>query len=62
MVPDAVGFLPSHGYDFEGDWPAQRDEDWDYEGRQTDPLIADKWSSATLKVLSSMPSRTIGEF
>lgn len=63
VVPDAVGFLPSHGYEFEGDRPAQgRDEDWEDDGRQTDPLLADKWSMATLKVLSSMPSRTIGEF
>lgn len=29
--------------------------------RQTDPLIGAHWSSDTLKVLSSMPSRTIGE-
>ncbi|CAB1344382.1 unnamed protein product [Coregonus sp. 'balchen'] len=30
------------------------------EGRQLDPLIEERWSSATLRVLSSMPSRTIG--
>ncbi|XP_023189062.1 transmembrane channel-like protein 6 isoform X1 [Xiphophorus maculatus] len=29
-------------------------------GRQTDSLLKDSWSSATLKILSSMPSRTIG--
>lgn len=57
---DALGFLPSPGYEFEGDRPVQRDEDWEDDGRQTDPLLADKWSLATLKVLSSMPSRTIG--
>ncbi|XP_043108628.1 transmembrane channel-like protein 6b isoform X2 [Puntigrus tetrazona] len=28
--------------------------------QQTDPLIGERWSSDTLKVLSSMPSRTIG--
>ncbi|XP_043970207.1 transmembrane channel-like protein 6b isoform X1 [Gambusia affinis] len=28
--------------------------------RQTDSLLKDRWSSATLKILSSMPSRTIG--
>ncbi|KAL4648651.1 transmembrane channel-like protein 6 [Arapaima gigas] len=28
--------------------------------RQTDPLIGEQWSYATLRVLSSMPSRTIG--
>ncbi|XP_068606810.1 transmembrane channel-like protein 6b [Brachionichthys hirsutus] len=38
----------------------QRGEEWGGDGRQTDPLIAERWSSATLKVLSSMPSRTIG--
>lgn len=29
-------------------------------GQQTDPLVGEHWSSATLKILSSMPSRTIG--
>ncbi|XP_052360777.1 transmembrane channel-like protein 6, partial [Oncorhynchus keta] len=29
-------------------------------GGQLDPLLEERWSSATLKVLSSMPSRTIG--
>ncbi|XP_013869463.1 transmembrane channel-like protein 6b [Austrofundulus limnaeus] len=29
-------------------------------GEQTDPLIPERWSSDTLKILSSMPSRTIG--
>ncbi|KAJ8377110.1 hypothetical protein SKAU_G00076900 [Synaphobranchus kaupii] len=29
-------------------------------GRVTDPLIEERWSSDTLRVLSSMPSRTIG--
>ena len=29
--------------------------------RPRDPLIGDRWSMATMKVLSSMPSRTIGE-
>ncbi|KTF70960.1 hypothetical protein cypCar_00050462, partial [Cyprinus carpio] len=28
--------------------------------QQTDHLIGERWSSDTLKVLSSMPSRTIG--
>uniref|UniRef100_A0A671TLM9 Transmembrane channel-like protein n=1 Tax=Sparus aurata TaxID=8175 RepID=A0A671TLM9_SPAAU len=36
----------------------QLQRDLDEEGR--DSLIAERWSSATLKVLSSMPSRTIG--
>lgn len=31
-------------------------------GRQTDSLLKDSWSSATLKILSSMPSRTIGQY
>lgn len=30
--------------------------------RQTDSLLKDRWSSATLKILSSMPSRTIGQY
>lgn len=29
--------------------------------QQTDHLIGERWSSDTLKVLSSMPSRTIGQ-
>lgn len=32
------------------------------DGGVTDPLVDQCWSSATLRVLSSMPSRTIGEF
>lgn len=60
VVPDAVGYLPSPGY--EGDPPAQRHEDWEFDSRQTDPLIAERWSLATMRVLSSMPSRTIGGF
>lgn len=28
--------------------------------QQADPLVGERWSSATLKILSSMPSRTIG--
>ncbi|KAG7281953.1 hypothetical protein CRUP_003011 [Coryphaenoides rupestris] len=37
----------------------RRDQDREAEA-EADPLIAGKWSSATLRVLSSMPSRTIG--
>ncbi|KAK2815790.1 hypothetical protein Q5P01_026257 [Channa striata] len=36
------------------------DMEWEGEERQTNPLIDERWSSATLKILSSMPSRTIG--
>ncbi|XP_026158288.1 transmembrane channel-like protein 6b isoform X2 [Mastacembelus armatus] len=36
------------------------DREWEDDERQTDPLVGERWSSDTLKVLSSMPSRTIG--
>nr|XP_020451787.1 transmembrane channel-like protein 6 [Monopterus albus]XP_020451788.1 transmembrane channel-like protein 6 [Monopterus albus] len=38
----------------------QRNEEWEDDERQTDTLMGEQWSSDTLKVLSSMPSRTIG--
>ncbi|XP_029004029.1 transmembrane channel-like protein 6b [Betta splendens] len=52
---DDVAYLSSPGYDFE-----DQNEDWDSDERLTDPLVDERWSSDTLKILSSMPSRTIG--
>lgn len=54
---DNVAYLSSPGYDFE-----ERNQDWDSDERLRDPLLDERWSSDTLKVLSSMPSRTIGGF
>ncbi|KAK3562148.1 hypothetical protein QTP86_030155 [Hemibagrus guttatus] len=39
------------------DFPSFAVDDY---GTTTEPLVDERWSSATLKVLSSMPSRTIG--
>lgn len=58
---DDVGYLSHPGHEFRGSRPGQRDVEWEDGERQIDPLIGERWSSATLKVLSSMPSRTIGE-
>lgn len=52
---DGIAYLSSPG-----GRQGQRDMEWEDDERQTDSLIAERWSSATLKVLSSMPSRTIG--
>ncbi|TMS23444.1 Transmembrane channel-like protein 6 [Larimichthys crocea] len=57
---DDVPYLSSPGHEFRGNRPGRRDVEW-YDGeRHVDPIIGERWSSATLKVLSSMPSRTIG--
>lgn len=56
-LSDSLHPLPSQGHG--GGQLGQRDFGWG--GDETDPLIASKWSSATLRILSSMPSRTIGE-
>ncbi|KAG8015165.1 Transmembrane channel-like protein 6, partial [Nibea albiflora] len=57
---DDVPYLSRPGHEFRGDRLGRSDVEW-YDGeRHGDPLIAERWSSATLKVLSSMPSRTIG--
>lgn len=58
---DDVAYLSSPGYEFRGSREARSGAEWEDDERQTDPLIGERWSSATLKVLSSMPSRTIGE-
>ncbi|XP_071359835.1 transmembrane channel-like protein 6b [Trachinotus anak] len=56
---DDVAYLSSPGYDYRERRHGQRENEWE-DDRQTDLLSVERWSSATLKVLSSMPSRTIG--
>ncbi|XP_054460237.1 transmembrane channel-like protein 6b [Anoplopoma fimbria] len=55
---DDVAYLSSPGPEYEGRRQGGRDME-DDEG-QGDPLIGQHWSSATMRILSSMPSRTIG--
>lgn len=38
----------------------RRDVEWEDDESTTSPLVGERWSSATMKILSSMPSRTIG--
>lgn len=52
-----MAYLASPGHDLGEE---NQDMDWESDERQTDPLLDERWSSATLKILSSMPSRTIG--
>ncbi|XP_030586311.1 transmembrane channel-like protein 6b isoform X2 [Archocentrus centrarchus] len=47
---------PEHGSQRQGGSDVERDDS----ERPVDPIIGEQWSSDTLKVLSSMPSRTIG--
>lgn len=58
--PDNVAHLSSPGPGRRGRRNQRREVEWEDDERQRDPLIAEQWSSATLKILSSMPSRTIG--
>ncbi|KAM9792632.1 LOW QUALITY PROTEIN: transmembrane channel-like protein 6b [Neosynchiropus ocellatus] len=57
---DEISYLPDSRGDLRDRRRRGRGEERVEDERQTDPLIADQWSSATLKILSSMPSRTIG--
>ncbi|XP_040892310.1 transmembrane channel-like protein 6b [Toxotes jaculatrix] len=57
---DDVSYLSSPGHDFRERRQGQGEDEWEDDERQTDPLVGERWSSATLKILSSMPSRTIG--
>ncbi|XP_040001994.1 transmembrane channel-like protein 6b [Xiphias gladius] len=57
---DNVAHLSSPGHDFRERRQGQREEECEDDERHTDPLTVERWSSATMKVLSSMPSRTIG--
>lgn len=52
---DRLGYLSSPGHDAGEESQEMEDDD-----RQIDPLMGERWSSDTLKILSSMPSRTIG--
>ncbi|KAG7223811.1 hypothetical protein INR49_026494 [Caranx melampygus] len=57
---DNVACLSSPGHNYrERQW-GQGDDEWEDNGRETDTLAGERWSSATMKILSSMPSRTIG--
>ncbi|XP_023277892.1 transmembrane channel-like protein 6 [Seriola lalandi dorsalis] len=57
---DNVPYLSSPGHDYRERLQGQREDEWQDDERQTDPTRGEHWSSATLKILSSMPSRTIG--
>uniref|UniRef100_A0A8C7JXH6 Transmembrane channel-like protein 6 n=1 Tax=Oncorhynchus kisutch TaxID=8019 RepID=A0A8C7JXH6_ONCKI len=54
---DSVAYLSSPGQEI---WRGSAGRGEEEVGGQLDPLLEERWSSATLKVLSSMPSRTIG--
>ena len=58
LPPDSVAYLSSPGQEIWRESPGRGEEEG---GGQLDPLLEERWSSATLKVLSSMPSRTIGK-
>lgn len=63
FVPlDSVPYLANSGHEIWDRRGDGGDSEWnnDDEARPTDSLVPERWSSATLKVLSSMPSRTIG--
>ncbi|CAN9509916.1 unnamed protein product [Ophioblennius macclurei] len=55
---DVVPYLSSPPRAIRGRRQEQRETE--YEDNIIDPLVGERWSSATLKILSSMPSRTIG--
>ncbi|KAK5866525.1 hypothetical protein PBY51_020711 [Eleginops maclovinus] len=58
---DNVAYLLGPGHElsqFKG--RRQRETEWEDPETQADPLMGERWSSATMKILSSMPSRTIG--
>ncbi|XP_042340986.1 transmembrane channel-like protein 6b [Plectropomus leopardus] len=57
---DNVPYLSSPGRENKRRKTVRRDAELEDDERQVDPLIGERWSSATMKVLSSMPSRTIG--
>ncbi|XP_068448722.1 transmembrane channel-like protein 6b [Clinocottus analis] len=57
---DNITHLSSPGRKFKEKRPGRRDVEWEDDERQGDPLLGERWSSATMRILSSMPSRTIG--
>lgn len=52
-------YLSSPGQDFGERGKTQREVGREDDER-TNPLVGERWSTATLRVLSAMPSRTIG--
>ncbi|KAL6110451.1 tmc6 [Pungitius sinensis] len=58
--PYDVSSLSSPGRDFRERRQGQRNLEREEDVRQRDPLLGERWSSDTMRVLSSMPSRTIG--
>ncbi|CAJ1053729.1 transmembrane channel-like protein 6b [Xyrichtys novacula] len=57
---DNVPYLPSPGPEYRGRPEGQTGTEWEDNDGEMDPLVGERWSSATMKILSSMPSRTIG--
>nr|XP_057947096.1 transmembrane channel-like protein 6b isoform X2 [Doryrhamphus excisus] len=57
---DNVAHLSSPGPEFRERRKQRRALGWEDDERVVDPSTGERWSSATLKILSSMPSRTIG--
>ncbi|XP_054635974.1 transmembrane channel-like protein 6b isoform X2 [Dunckerocampus dactyliophorus] len=57
---DNVAHLSSPGPEFRERRKRGRALEWEDDERVMDPSAGERWSSATLKILSSMPSRTIG--
>lgn len=58
--PDNVAYLSHPGQNYRERQRGQGEDDWEDNGEETDPIGKERWSSATMKILSSMPSRTIG--
>ncbi|XP_058495743.1 transmembrane channel-like protein 6b [Solea solea] len=56
---DRVTYLSGPGQDLRERRRRQRETD-QQDDNPTDSLMSERWSSATMKILSSMPSRTIG--
>ncbi|XP_037620265.1 transmembrane channel-like protein 6b isoform X1 [Sebastes umbrosus] len=57
---DNVASLSSPGHEFRGNRNVRRHVEWEDDESQADSLLGERWSSATMRILSSMPSRTIG--
>ncbi|KAM9315222.1 transmembrane channel-like protein 6b [Pholidichthys leucotaenia] len=57
---DHMDHFSGPGHDFRAERQGRRGEEWVDEERQANPIIDERWCSATMKILSSMPSRTIG--
>ncbi|XP_029355053.1 transmembrane channel-like protein 6b isoform X3 [Echeneis naucrates] len=57
---DHISYLSGPGHNYRERQQRQGQDEWQEDGMQTDLNIGERWSSATMKILSSMPSRTIG--